>query len=1139
MLLSASGISSPRRGPRLKTDRECSPRIAESCLATEKGFLVYCIKHLADNFAEKCSSNFPRVWRSAALGMSRMKGNHCLKRNVKRTIFGRNFRILLFLIVAFSLGILPSPLASHFRLPVLPTVRANSESSAGLWYPAGPQMATLSISTFGVDPTGQSFGFNSLLGNQIDLLSSPLSAAQQNSVPCLTSNTITCSLPIPAHGYSEIEFNLAGVLWGIPQAYGANAAGIELRQGIAHLLNKQSYVSNESPCSQGRSCLANDEPNALCDINQCVNGGLPAPNPCGWDTKYSQNSVSNCVVGAPGGTSYNCGYSTACPTGTVSGSTTYAWQAPIGSPDFCAAANHLIQAFTDASITGVTLNASCELNPPSGGWPSVVTAFPPSCENTSPTAAVCLSVQQFDTAQVDLGRGIGQDICALFSPAWVSGGWTTLLGKPTFCDNSNTGSGNSACGGGSCPFLEEIGNTFDFHGLPFSAHNYCAPSQTGVPNNCWGIWTGGCENCFPFDTSLYFKYNSLFATKTTVICTNADCSSSQPGSTCSSTSPTSDPNDYMYVCVPAYDTLSSLMESAQCLSSPGPAHDPVIRQASASFASCSGGSVSGTCSSTSACTSISSGYQAEDAFGSRALTIPVWSSNQVFGRQNNWALGSTSAPGIVNAIGGRTTGIPNFFTLLNAYTNNPAVSGDFRVGISPQPNFLNPFQASSDSDLLIIKEIYDTLFVQNPMCTNSAGLAATAGVPTCSSIIQDMEWMTTSHSFPCFPGGPTCNSQSLGYGNSTYFAGTTADLRLTLNRGNHWHDGPPVTAWDVKYSFMSLNATGAFQAIPLSNITHMNVLDQFTLDLNLRTRGPFTEALIGSVTIIPGHVWSACGAGTWNTSTTSKNILGSSIVNAPEDSCVGIFGSPSIAIVGGVRADSPTFDPMANNFLIGSGPYSCQSIGTAGHPAVGTLGGGCSIDNTQSPAPQLGAYTLTRTGCTLASTGTSCNPPGSGSNYFKSSGALAKYIWTGDIGDGSADFSKVLTVNSCHSPTPSANCPHWAQGIGNPNGPNPVGLGQRTAVNFYKGTSWIAFTTEQTNGTPLILTCAAGYTMPLTTITQCTSQNAGWTGSILPGIGSYPPTLFEVLNYPAMLSPASISGCNPNTTYPSGDGYDC
>src|SRR5207244_7479676 len=136
---------------------------------------------------------------------------------------------------------------------------------------------------------------------------------------------------------------------------------------------------------------------------------------------------------------------------------------------------------------------------------------------------------------------------------------------------------------------------------------------------------------------------------------------------------------------------------------------------------------------------------------------------------------------------------------------------------------------------------------------------------------------------------------------------------------------------------------------------------------------------------------------------------------------------PCITPCSRTRSHNPTFDPMTNNLLIGPGPYTCESIGGTGHPPAGTIGAGCSIDNTQYPPFGLNDFTLTRTGCTLTSTGTTCGIAGSSSDYFRSSGALANYVWSGDIGSGSADFSKVLTVNSCHSSTLSAICTHWTQ----------------------------------------------------------------------------------------------------------------
>src|SRR5260370_32454927 len=129
----------------------------------------------------------------------------------------------------------------------------------------------------------------------------------------------------------------------------------------------------------------------------------------------------------------------------------------------------------------------------------------------------------------------------------------------------------------------------------------------------------------------------------------------------------------------------------------------------------------------------------------------------------------------------------------------------------------------------MLSSICDGLFAQTPLCSQTAPRGF--GVSRCSSILQNIDWMTTSHSFLCYPSGPACTSSTLGYGNSTYFACTTADLRLTLNRPNHWQDTGPVTAWDVKYSFINLNATGAFQTSSpfhlssLASVAHINVID--------------------------------------------------------------------------------------------------------------------------------------------------------------------------------------------------------------------------------------------------------------------------------------------------------------------------
>ncbi len=1176
-------------------------------------------------------------------------------------------------LVAFSLAALPGPLSNRLELPSITPVKALQDNGPGAWYPAGPQMQALTLNTF----VNEGSEFSALQAGQIDAMTDPLTASQQSI--CSSSTAIVCTQPVADRGYFDIEFNLAGVFWGIAQTYGNSGAGTQLRQGIAHLINKQSFTSNDAACL-GVTCIPNDQGTAVCVVGNCTNGGLYSANPCSWDSLFAQ-SGSNCVVGASGGIAYNCAFSVSCPSGTATGSTTFPWQAAIGSPDFCAAAQHFVQAFAISGVSGVTTNANCELVPPTGGWTATVTSLPADCSGVPATADLCFFVRNDDSARRDLGEGLAQDICALFSPAW--GAWTTLAGQPISCDNTNTGSSNAACGGGACPFLQVVqGTVSQFCGLD--------TSLTGTPNNCWGMYTGDHENLFTFETSLYHLDNSLFTTKTTVTCTNVNCSASTPGSTCASTKVSTGATDYQYVCNSTYDSLSNALTFALCIASPGPSTDPTPGAASPTFANCSGGLVSGGAGATSCigaspgCSADSAGYQAEDYFGSHLFAIPLWSRIDVVARQSYLNLGD--APGYFNA--GAWSNRYNFFEYLNGYSNAGPLT--LQQGIANGATSANPFVANNFFDLTILYDLYDGLFMPNPEC----------GVG-CASAFQLIDWMTTSHALLCGPGGPACTATTLGY---TPPLGTAAVLRLVLNRNMHWQDCsgtcPAVTAWDVKFSLINLQATSAFLAAVagLSNLNGIQVLNMFTLDLNFAAFSNLsTEMDLNMATIVPGHVWSACGGGRWaanlagasptvgdnlshdpvmeyvdsglkghwvsgdsivmdydgdgtygggdiviygpvpafgtvlsadplisfdnpsapaftRTSWTGQtvvydtggtgqyaavdpvilqqsgsggsNIAGSSIVAAPEDACIGTatgtcsiaLGSPSALFngclgsmvppsgsnpcssgtLGCISFADPTFDPVTSGFLIGSGPWVCESTNAAFAP-LGTVGTGCTSDNTQAPLSGLGTYTLTRSGCPVVAAGGNCSAPTTGSDYFRSSGNLALYDWTGDIGSGSADFSKLLTVNSCHSSTPSANCPHWAQGIGNPGGTgtNPVGLAQRLKVNAYKGVSWIGFSTDAVQSTQLILTCGAGYTLPGTTLTPCTVSNAGWTATVLPGIGTYASTLYEVgsalTGVPtSTLSPAtppgagtgSYTNCAPpvgvatGKAYPSG-GYDC
>ena len=1058
-------------------------------------------------------------------------------------------------------------MAGLFQLPsiTVPIVHATKETGIGVWYPAGAQEQTLSISQ-GDGAVGTQVA--NIKTGAVDATDWPLTASQQGStdVNCAGNTAIICSLPIPDTGYFEVQVNLANSFFGVPMGFGTGAAGIQLRQGIEHLLSKSLFAHDEGNCAN-IACVPDEQTNKP----QLI----PSPNPCGWDAQFPGTSVANCVVGDSAGTAYNCvAEAAACPTGTVTGTFSVGdWQPLIGSQDFCAAAVHFAIALNDTfpglwsagtlanyetpGVSGGPLNANCELNPPSGSafagvWPSAVYAINTAgCAGIKAATANTCFFTRTTQPRLDLGNSFSQEICALLSPSF--GAWTTLggaSGTQTSCDNTNTGSANTACGGGSCPFLQVVSGSI---GL-FCGFNTDGGPPPDKPNLCWGMGTFGFGLVFPFDSTLYFLYNSLFTTEI--------------GPPCASVTPSTAAGNYMYDCSATFDALGNNMEFASCLASTQP--DPTPAQTNPTFANCAGGVApgSGTQGSTSCatasnnCTAFSSAYQAEDYYGSHVFTMPIYDTIDTMPRLNNWAAGSASGPGISGAIGASFQEEANFFNWANAYSASAAVPGTFRQSflttVGGPGTSISPFNFGTIWESYIVANIYDSLLLPNPQCTNNPTLAANTGVlgGTCPNFFQNIDWMTTGHSYLCFPNGPACTSTTLGY---TPPSGTQAAIQFRLNKSNHWQSGAPVTAWDVKYSFIDLNATGAFQSPPLSNVNQVNVRDEFTVDVLLKAFGPFTEFGIGGITIIPGYLWSGCGASTWNGNLGNVNLVGGSIVTAAQDSCVGTFASGgNLALCSGASAALPTCDVVAQGFEIGSGAWACENTGKNTAVPVGTIGTGCSIDNTDSPAFGLGDFTLTRTGCTIAtvgaSTATECGPAGATTatancggvtgatcepDYFHSSGALARYIWTGDIGNGNADFSNLLAVNSCHSATPGANCAHWAQGIGNAGGAgaNNVGLAQTLAVNSLKGVSWLDFSTETSHGTVLTFTCVAGYQIPGTTLHKCGAAplNApGWQDSVLMGIGSYATTLFE---FGSLVLGTSTTTLSPATGSTGQTGY--
>jgi hypothetical protein len=515
----------------------------------------------------------------------------------------------------------------------------------------------------------------------------------------------------------------------------------------------------------------------------------------------------------------------------------------------------------------------------------------------------------------------------------------------------------------------------------------------------------------------------------------------------------------MYLCNPAYDTASSNVEFA-----------PSVAAA------------------------FSAATTAMDIFGHGAYTIPIWTDTNQNAYLNNWQR-------VINSDG---EGIPNFFTWLNAYSPNPAIAGTIRQGFDSSTRSLSPYIATTRHDLFILNSIYDSPLIENP---------ANNG--------QVLDWMTRVNTNLANNqlGYPQCSPPPIAPVEPCFPASTVNNLRLILRDDIFFQDGRHLTGSDVKFSYATLAASGAFIGTGLSPMTCarsstgtplFNCADGITVagknivDIHLDSSGPFTNLGIGTTLVLPGRYWSAsCPATIWD------NLV---IQGTVPDTCMTL--DPAKA--------GFTYDPIANHVFIGSGSWECADI----HGGTGATGFGCSDSGTQNP-PVFQTYTLTRYG--------KGQPPAASAagQYFRSSGTLALYLWSGVIGDTSQDVITASILSSCNNPSTPVQplgsvggCGHWQQGIGQRNGgPAPVTVSQTSIIQRFLFLDWVS---------PFIWASPPCQILPFGGII-CTGPTLLPDG-MAPLNGPPPatgPTLFEGTN---ILNPASKAGCN--TAYPAG-GYDC
>jgi hypothetical protein len=789
--------------------------------------------------------------------------------------------------------------------------------------------------------------------------------------PFINSPNFFVTSAVGQTGYYEIQYLLVNNFWGCYFNFGNAPCGVQIRQGIAHMIDKASFTSTDPNIAGVSMPIDNPVPTTSA-------GGLLSPNPCSYDASFPQTG-SQCIVGGSGGTSYHLG-----PAGGADG---FPWLASPGSRDLNAAAQHFVNAGVATGFNSTT---------------SILSGISTSAASNP----VNFFIRNDDNVRLHLGEGLAAEICYLFTGAYVV----------------------------PCTYMTAVQG-------PSTAFPGFTTSTTSV-SLTWGMYTAFFSNVPAFDDSLYFTYNSRFVSGIPSI--------RSPNGPCSAQAlPTDSAPDYMYLCSPMYDSLSFQMETAPCLTAAG---DP--GQGATSNLPTSPGN--GMCAGTSLLSAISAGIQAEANFGTGSFTLPVFERSIQFGYPNT---------GWGRVINSEDAGLPNYFTWLNAWNPTAPLSNTIRQGFSQSTRSVNPYVASTTQDVYIVRSVYDSLLKPNPL-----------------DLSQFIYWMAIGQ-------------QQLSNSSLTYSAppGTLSTFRFTLRPDVYFQDGRAVTSYDLAFAYLSLVGSGSFLGSLATPMTGVTVVGPHQFDISVSSLGPFVLQNIGSLPVMSARYWTSGGGSAWDsavmTCTTgtgcpmSQYTLSGSSVNRAMN-C-----SPFSA---GLMTVNPadiaaTFDPIANHTFVGSGPWQCGTVTSAGS-------GICTPSPFIQNPPVGGSYTLTRFGSGLA-------PASSVSQiYFRSSGNLALCIWatfncTSSLQQGFLLFSEIAACFG-EPVNLTSPCGHWQQGIGNPGTGSPVGLTQVSIVNRFMAVNWVA---------------------PF-----------NWNSGPPTGIGALPPVLYEGST---TLNPSTIVGCP--------GGYDC
>jgi ABC-type transport system substrate-binding protein len=309
------------------------------------------------------------------------------------------FRAKLLVSIALALSLT----ASSISLVVVPLGHSDTAplrtTDGTQWVPAGPMMDKLQIQVYS-DALAE---YNAMLqpSSAFDLGDSPVPASMISTF--LGDSRFYLSAPNSEFGMFQIDFNHANTFFGIPDEFGNNPSGIELREAVAHLINKPAVVTdlllglatptdNAVPPGQGLLCSGlgcpsnGNSPNAYSYTDTANGKVVSLTGACGWETIASLQT--GCL------SAFRQSAETLDSVGLVTASAF--------NPDFCNAAQHLVNA---GLATGINA-ADC----------SVAGHHTAALDSGS----IILWVRTDNEPRFTLGRDLATRLCELFNGLGVT-----------------------------------------------------------------------------------------------------------------------------------------------------------------------------------------------------------------------------------------------------------------------------------------------------------------------------------------------------------------------------------------------------------------------------------------------------------------------------------------------------------------------------------------------------------------------------------------------------------------------------------------------------------------------------------------------------------------------------------------------